>query len=129
MTQKSILLVDDEPLVLRVMRVAFEKAGYDVETCRNGHEALMQIRQRQPDVLVTDIEMPRMTGRELCEQLELEFPQRSFPIFVSTSLTSLDHRDWSGKITDLHFMEKPISVRTLLSKLSEYFDTSTAAGF
>jgi chemosensory pili system protein ChpA (sensor histidine kinase/response regulator) len=81
----------------------------------------MQIRKRRPDVLVTDIEMPRMTGRELCEQLNLEFPQRGFPIFVSTSLTSREHRDWSGQIADLYFMEKPISVRTLLSQLDEYF--------
>jgi response regulator RpfG family c-di-GMP phosphodiesterase len=66
-----------------------------------------------------------MNGRELCQQLDLEFPQRSFPIFVSTSLTAIEHRDWSGTIADLYFLEKPISVRRLLSQLSEYFHVST----
>ena len=117
---KQILLVDDEATVRRVLQVALEKAGFDVSTAPNGEEALSQLREGSPDVLITDIEMPRMDGRTLCETLHNEQPERSFPIFVVTSLTEREHRSWSESIDNLHFLEKPISVRKLLAKLTEY---------
>ena len=71
------------------------------------------------DVLITDIEMPRMDGRTLCETLHAEQPEREFPIFVVTSLTEREHRSWSSTIENLYFLEKPISVRKLLARLTE----------
>ena len=79
-----ILLVDDEATVRRVMRMALERAGFDVTTAENGEVALTEIRRQEPDVLITDIEMPRMNGRALCAAVEKEFPERQFPIFVVT---------------------------------------------
>ena len=76
MTEWKILLVDDEPVVLRVIRLALEKAGYQVETRPNGLAALERIREQPPDVLITDIEMPQMSGQELCQKLEAEMPDR-----------------------------------------------------
>jgi len=127
MTVPRILLVDDEPMVLRVLSRALENAGYRVETLRNGQEALEAIRNGEPDAMVTDIDMPRMTGRELCEQLHCEMPERRFPVFVATSLTSLEHRDWSEAIPNLAFLEKPISARKLLKALGAHFDATAPA--
>jgi len=115
---KRILLVDDEPIVLRVMRLALEKEGYQVDTSINGEDALEKIAANCPDVLVTDIEMPRMTGQELCVHLQDTMPERKFPIFVSTSLTALEHREWSQSISNLIFLEKPISIRKLRSAIA-----------
>src|SRR5688572_15648766 len=112
-----ILLVDDEATVRRIMQVGLSKAGHDVSTADNGHTALEQVRLGQPDVLITDIEMPRMNGRKLCEALETELPGRRFPIFVLTSLTEHEHRRWSSAMRNLHFMEKPVSLRTLLAQI------------
>jgi hypothetical protein len=53
--------------------------------------------------------------------VQAELPGRTFPICVLTSKTALEHRDWSQKIDDLLFLEKPVSVRTLLAKLHERF--------
>jgi len=117
---KQILLVDDEATVRRVLQVALEKAGFEVSTAANGEEALMRLRERSPDVLVTDIEMPKMDGRTLCETLHAEQPDRSYPIFVVTSLTGREYRSWSDTIENLYFLEKPISIRKLLGKLTEY---------
>lgn len=118
----SILLVDDEPMLLRVMRTALEKVGYQVDTAANGMEAFAKIEVKHPDILVTDIEMPRMTGKELCLKIQNTIPDRDFPIFVSTSLTSTEHREWSRKIPNLIFLEKPISIRKLRSAISEFID-------
>jgi chemosensory pili system protein ChpA (sensor histidine kinase/response regulator) len=117
---KSILLVDDEPMILRVMRVALEKVGYRVNTAVDGKDALTKLESSHPDILVTDIEMPRMTGKELCQQIQLRIPNREFPIFVSTSLTAMEHREWSRKIPNLIFLEKPISIRKLRAAIAEF---------
>ena len=115
----SILLVDDEAMILRVMRTALEKAGYRVDVAHDGEEALEKIRAERPDVLVTDIEMPRMTGKELCIEIQESMPDREFPIFVSTSLTAMEHREWSQRVPNLVFLEKPISIRKLCASIEE----------
>jgi len=117
---KSILLVDDEPMILRVMRTALEKVGYKVNTALDGLDALAKLEAGHPDILVTDIEMPRMTGKELCLKIQKTMPDREFPIFVSTALTAMEHREWSQKIPNLIFLEKPISIRKLRSAISEF---------
>jgi CheY-like chemotaxis protein len=122
----SVLLVDDEPQIRRIMRLALEKGGFSVGTAENGEVALAKIRAAAPDVLITDIEMPRMDGRALCAAIAREFPSRKFPIFVLTSLTEREHREWSASITNLVFLEKPVSVRKLIGRLTDYFSAETA---
>jgi DNA-binding response OmpR family regulator len=124
---KSILLVDDEPMTLRVMRQALEKDGFEISTAFDGIDALEKITTNEPDVLVTDIDMPRMTGKELCLQIQEEMPDRQFPIFITTSLTALEHRNWSGTISNLTFFEKPISLRKLRVAIREIFSPPASA--
>lgn len=118
---RNVLIADDEPMVSRLLRIALERAGYRVTTVPDGLQAWERIRETAPDVLITDIDMPRMNGEQLCKRVQSELPARTFPICVLTSKTALEHRDWSQKIDDLIFLEKPVSVRTLLAKLDERF--------
>lgn len=121
-----ILIVDDDPIVLRVVRMALEREGHEVTACANGALALDRLRDELPDALVTDIEMPRMTGEELCKAIHATLPQREFPIFVATSLTALEHRRWSSSIPNLHFLEKPVSARKLIAQLNASLREPTA---
>lgn len=123
---KRILLVDDEAHVIRVMQHALEREGYVVDSARNGEQALEKIRHQQPDAMVVDVQMPRMTGDQLCMQLKDEFPLRNFLIMVCTSRTEAEYRDWSNSFKDLIFIEKPMSIRVLLHNLAEYFDAQSA---
>ena len=119
MNPKRILVADDEAHMSRVIDLFLRRAGYAVEVVRDGREALESILRSPPDALVTDINMPRMTGKELCLQLEQQLPQRQFKIIVMTSMTDREHREWSGKSRDTYFMEKPVSMRGLVSMLSK----------
>lgn len=114
---KRILIVDDHPPVIRVLKLGIEDAGYEVDTASNGSECLVKLCERHPDFMVTDIDMPRMSGKELCLAIEEQFPNRTFPIVVLTSRTEMEHRDWTRAIDNLAFMEKPVSVRRLLSHI------------
>ncbi len=117
MTMKRVWIVDDHAPVRRVLKLGIEQAGYEVDVAANGSECLLKLCDGPPDFLVTDIDMPRMSGKELCLAIDKQFPNRSFPIVVLTSRTELEHREWTGKINNLMFMEKPVSVRRLVSHI------------
>jgi CheY-like chemotaxis protein len=118
---KRILVVEDEAHIVRLMKMALERAGYAVDSAAEGEEALEYFQRQIPDVLITDIDMPRMTGRELCMRLHSDMPDRDFLIVVITARTEVEHREWSRLIPNLEFVEKPISVRKLVSRLEAYF--------
>jgi DNA-binding response OmpR family regulator len=124
---KRILLCDDEPMVLRVLRLQLEAAGFEVETAPNGKAGLELIDSNPPDALVTDIDMPQMSGEELCKYLHENKPDRTFPIFVATSLTTLRHRHWSSAIDNVHFLEKPLSAKKLIAALKAFFAAGQTA--
>ena len=123
---KRVMVVDDHAPVLRVLRLGIEEAGFDVDTASNGSECLVKLCDGLPDFLVTDIDMPRMSGKELCLAIEDQFPNRTFPIVVLTSRTELEHRDWTRDIANLEFMEKPVSVRQLVAVIRRCLDGDAA---
>ena len=124
---KRILIVDDEPHIIRLLKLALERKQYQVETALNGELALQKIHEGHPSVLITDIDMPRMSGKDLCLRIEQEIPDRKFLIFVLTSGAELEHRHWTKEFENLVFLEKPISIRKLLAMLETYFESMVAA--
>ncbi len=122
----KIFIVDDHAPVIRVMRLGLEAAGYEVITAGNGAECLTKLLQDTPDFLVTDIDMPRMNGRELCMAIQQQFPDHRYPIVVLTSRTELEHRDWTSEIDNLLFMEKPVSIQKLLKLIADMLPPETA---
>src|SRR6202795_2124789 len=77
--KKRILVVDDEPQITRVLRTALTGSGYEVRTADDGHSGLRAAREWQPDLVITDISMPNMSGIELCRALRAE---SAMPIIV-----------------------------------------------
>lgn len=114
---KRILIVDDEPYVIRVIRLALERNGYQVDHAANGVHALEYLEQQHPDVMITDIDMPQLNGKDLCMKICSQIPDRNFHIIVLTARAELDHREWATAIPGLDFMEKPVSIRQLMSML------------
>ena len=66
---KRLLVVDDEPNLLRAVAACLKAAGYEVSTARSGREALLQLAEAVPDLVVSDIRMPVMDGYQLTRQL------------------------------------------------------------
>lgn len=129
MKPKRILIADDEPHMIRVITQFLERAGYQVQIVRNGQKALDAIRESPPDLLLTDIQMPNMTGEQLCEALQREMPERTFPIMVMTSMTDIEHRQWTAAMRNTTFLEKPLSMRKLIVQLDQLFaDQQAGAG-
>ncbi|MBD8531730.1 MULTISPECIES: response regulator [unclassified Massilia] len=124
--KKTILLVDDEPHVIRVLRLMLERDGYDVLSANDGNEALDKMSARRPDVMVSDIQMAGMNGRELCRTARARYPDETFPIFVMTSMTASQEREWVRELANVEFLEKPLSPRQLIARLTTYFTNAAA---
>lgn len=82
---KRLLIVDDEPNLLRAVAACLRVEGYEVDTARSGEEALIHIAQRVPDLIVSDIRMPRMDGYALARQLRSNPRTDLIPIVFLTA--------------------------------------------
>ena len=126
MNKRTILLVDDEPHVIRVLRLMLEREGYTVISANDGREALEKMAAGRPDVMVSDIQMAGMDGRELCRTTRARYADETFPIFVMTSMTASQEREWVRELANVEFLEKPLSPRQLIARLTTYFTAVTA---
>lgn len=77
-----VLVVDDDPHVLQLLRVNFELEGYDVVSANNGEEALKVIASKKPDILVCDIMMPGMDGLEVVRRVRSKGSTKDLPIVM-----------------------------------------------
>jgi len=114
-----ILIVDDDAAVSRVLSRVFERAGHETEVARDGAHALELLRTHHVDAMICDIHMPRLDGRSLCQQLWREGPYLPRSVIVVTSLTRLEERAWLDELPGVELLEKPVSPRELLRRVTE----------
>lgn len=114
---KHILVVDDEPQVLRLLQLSLEQAGYQVSTAENGQEALEFVANTKPDLVIMDSVMPVMDGIEALQQLKNNEATADIPIILLTAKDSPADmaKGWDSG-TDL-FLTKPILTAELLDYL------------
>ncbi len=122
MSKRSILIVDDEAHVIRVLRLMLEREGYRVLSAADGLEALALMADSRPDALISDIQMAGMNGRDLCRAVRERWPGEHFPILVMTSMTAADERTWVRSLANVEFLEKPLSPRQLVARLADHFN-------
>lgn len=122
---RRILVVDDQPHIVRVIRLSLERSGYAVDAAGNGAEALVRLAEQSYDVLITDIEMPVMDGLELCETMHTRVSGRKPITFIVTAKTDAALRERAQALSDTEFLEKPLSLRQLTAKLEARFASAT----
>ena len=110
----TILIVDDEPHILDVVRFALEKAGFDTVLARNGAEALAQFAERRPDMVILDIMLPDIEGTEICRRLR---QQSTVPILFLTSCDDEIDRIVGLEIGGDDYVGKPFSPRELVARV------------
>jgi len=127
MKANRILIADDEPYVSRVLKLVLQKEGYEVICVSNGKQALDSYMDNRPDILVTDVKMPHMTGRELVETIRSANGDSETPIVIMTSTLESENRDWVGGVGNVSFVGKPVSPRELVRIVNNYFIHSKAS--
>ena len=112
---KTVLVVDDKEHIRKSMSLVLEELGYCVRLAQGGHSALWEIRQQNPDILLSDLKMPGMSGRELLTKVRHLFPAIKV---IATSGSFRGNEVPTGVLADA-FYPKGSSVSTLLRILRE----------
>lgn len=117
-----IMVTDDSVTVRRVSTRLLERQGYEVVTAKDGIDAIAVLEDHQPDLMLLDIEMPRMDGYEVAMHVRREERLRNIPIIMITSRTGEKHRERAFDIGVNAYMGKPFQEGELLTAIRELLD-------
>ena len=120
-----VLVVDDEPQILRVMRTVLPPRGYDVNVASNGEEALEQVRKTPPDLIVLDLVLPDMSGLEVCRQVR-EFS--TVPIIVLSAKGLEKDKVAALDLGADDYVTKPPAMEELLARMRAVLRRQLATG-
>jgi chemosensory pili system protein ChpA (sensor histidine kinase/response regulator) len=122
-----IMVVDDSLTVRRVTQRLLERSGYEVVLAKDGVDALRQLQDLRPDVMLVDIEMPRMDGFDLTRNVRGTEATRAIPIVMITSRTADKHRRMAMELGVNAYLGKPYQEDELLGLIRSYVQDRVAA--
>ena len=124
--QKKILVADSEFHIIQVLAIKFRKNGFNVFTAQNGRDALELTNKNQPDIIVTDIQMPILSGIKFVEELRANKQTANIPVIMLSArgFTMEDKRKQQLGISVC--ISKPFSPRELLQTVNEVLDPAVA---
>ena len=113
----KILIVDDDSLNIRVLEIPLKSKGHTVLKATSGQEALEQIALCQPDLILLDIQMPRMDGFEVCRRIRENEETQFVPIVMVTALKETEDRIKSIEVGADDFISKPVDYHEVLARV------------
>ena len=116
----TIMVVDDSLTVRKITGRLLAREGYQVLTAKDGVEALEQLLDIVPDVILVDIEMPRIDGFDLTRNIRADALLKNIPIIMITSRTADKHRDYAFEIGVNQYLGKPYQEEELLQLVADY---------
>jgi chemosensory pili system protein ChpA (sensor histidine kinase/response regulator) len=116
----KVMVVDDSLTVRKITGRLLEREGYQVLAAKDGVEALEQLAEIVPDVMLVDIEMPRMDGFDLTRNVRADARLKSVPIIVITSRTADKHRAYAKEVGANAFLGKPYQEDELLGHIASF---------
>ena len=125
--RRLVMVVDDSLTVRKITSRLLERAGYDVVTARDGVDALALLASRAPDIMLVDIEMPRMDGFELTRHVRGSAGTAAIPIVVISSRDADKHRDFAFELGVNAFLGKPYQDDELLRNVARFLERATPA--
>jgi len=124
--QPLVMVVDDSLTVRKITSRLLEREGYRVVTSKDGVDALEQLLDVVPDVMLVDIEMPRMDGFDLTRNVRSDPRLRDVPIIMITSRLADKHRSYAKEIGVNHYLGKPYQEDELLALIRSYTEATVA---
>ena len=129
MTPKSILIIEDDPVLLRGLRDNFEAQGYRVRTAKDGQQGLEALLQEPPDLMVLDLMLPKVDGYEICRRVRER--RLTLPIVMLTARGQEDDIVRGLELGADDYVTKPFSIRELLARVRAFLrrQETAAAGY
>lgn len=115
--KKRILVVDDEPDILELVRFNLEKEGFEVKTVQNGEEALRWVNRLVPDCIILDLMLPGLDGLEVCRRIKGSETLRSIPILMLTAKAEETDTVIGLEVGADDYITKPFSPKILVARV------------
>lgn len=122
MRKGRILVADDEYVISRCVSFMLKKEGFDCRIASDGEAALAAMRLEPPDMVILDLDMPKMSGFDVCKAMREDPILRDVHVLVLTAKGQPMSRDWRTRIEADSFMLKPFDPRALLVHVEQYFE-------
>jgi DNA-binding response OmpR family regulator len=123
---RRILAVDDDRDILEVLQFILEDSGYKVDTLSDGRQLMDTIRDKHPDLILLDIMLGNMDGRELCKEVKSQLTTQNIPVIMisaSHNIAATLKRDHGPN----DFVAKPFDINVLLDSVKRQLNRSSAA--
>ena len=110
---RTVLIADDEPEILDLMRMMLEWENYTVVETQDGEQCLAQARALKPDLILSDVRMPRMTGIEVLEHLQADPELADIPVIMLSVVTTLPQVRTALEKGAIAYLPKPFEMREM----------------
>ncbi len=120
----TVLVVDDESSIVEVLTTLLEDEGYHVVTARNGEEGLACLATAQPEIVLCDVMMPVLDGREMCRRMQANPRYRSIPIILMSAVNV------TAKLVECNYamlIAKPFDLEEIIQTVANLSKTSTSS--
>lgn len=121
MADQKILVVDDEPFIVEFIMINLVKAGFLVVTASDGEEAWEKVQKEKPDLIVSDVNMPRLDGFGLLKRLKAQMSTRRIPVVMLTARTQDQDVFQGWKIGADEYITKPFNPQQLIFIIKKIF--------
>jgi DNA-binding response OmpR family regulator len=115
--KKNVLIVDDEPHIVNLIKLSLNKDQYDVTGAYSGREALLHIDKKIPDLVVLDLMMPGVNGYELCKALRENPKTRKIPVLILSAKSQMNDKLHAIDVGADDYMTKPFDPMELVKRI------------
>jgi two-component system response regulator AtoC len=115
---KKVFIADDEPEVVDLVRMVLDMAGHSISSAGDGESALAGIRAEQPDLVLLDIRMPKMSGLQVLEQLRADQDTAPIPVIMLSVVSTYPEVQEALRQGATAYLAKPFGVKDLLQLVS-----------
>lgn len=119
MLKKKILVVDDEPNIIAMLKNRLTANGYEVVTAMDGMDALDMARSESPDLIILDVMLPRMDGYKVCAMLKFDVQYMSTPIIMLTARAHESDRKTAEDLGVEDYIVKPFDGKQLVERVNQ----------
>ena len=118
---KKILIVDDDHTIVELLSRVLGREGYQICTAFDGEEALFQLGAEHPDMILLDLNLPKLPGEEVCKQVRANEKTKDLPVIMITAKISESEKIIGKVIGANHYITKPFNINDLISIVDDTF--------